>query len=711
VLEGLSERTRAGLHAEVADAIEAGSAMSDARDALAHHRLAAGRDAVGAAELADLAARRAVERGAMEDSGRWADRALELLDRTGTDGADGRQALRARLLRHRGASRSATGAFEGARADLVASAEVSLDRGDSAAAAEALLAVGSERMRGEAVWEPPLDLVDRAIVEVEDQRLVVRLVGRRADLGDDAEARRAGARRALELARAVDDADLIVRSAVRILISYPRVVADDERADLLELMRRAVARATPEAQWEANAAELLQTVSVGALDEVWPQLRDLAQGLVVLGLPRQLGFAVTEVMMHALQGRFDEAIGRSDEHVAGARPGIDQMRVLLVHGFQLGQVRYLQGRLGELGALLDMQAAVTAGTPLQRLIHCVRAGTEAWAGRSEAAAQAIGEVRRLGLRELFEMDFAIGDTAACILADAVWLTGDTDTATELWPWLDAWRGRFVVGGMAPVVACGRGEHALACLAAVLGRTNEARALAMTAADAHRAAGAPALHARSALLAAVLAEQEGDVDEARAMATRAAHAAVGCGTALVSEWAAAVLAKLGAPPVAGAVAPVRPLALVFTDLESSTARTQELGDAAWMDLLRTHTAIVRRLVAAHGGREVKGTGDGFLLAFPSVADAAGFALDLQSPAEAGPVRVSVGIHTGPVIEEDGDLFGHAVNVAARVVGACQPGEVLLSDDARVLLPDSRYGESRTADMKGVGAAVPVHPLLP
>jgi class 3 adenylate cyclase len=710
VLEGLGDRTRARLHDEVADAIERGATGSDGRDALAHHRLASGRDVDGAAALADLAARRAAERVAMEDVGRWADRALALLERAGA-GHRQRQLLRARLLHHRGASRTASGEFVDARADLVASAELAFDAGDSTTAAQPLLAIGSERMRGEAAWEPPLDLLDRAIADVEDPLLVVRLVGRRADLGADAEVRRAGGRRALELAMATGDPDLVVRSVVRILISVPRVVVGDDRAELLELLRRTAPSATPQARWESSAAELLHALTAGDLDGIRPWLRELGQGLVALGLPRQLGFAVTEVMTDVVHGRFDDAVVLSDQHVAGARPGLDQMRVLSVHSFQVGQCRYLQGRLGELGALLEMQLAMTAGTPFERLVHCVRAGAEAWSGRSEAAAQAIAEVRRLGLRDLFEMDFAMGDSAACLLADAVWLTGDAATAIELWPWLDAWRERFVVGGMAPVVTFGRGEHALACIAAALGRTDEARTLAATAADAHQAAGAPPLHARSALLAAVLAEQDGDVDAARLLATRAARAAVDCGMVLVGEWAAAVLARLGAAPVAGAVAPVRPIALVFTDLESSTARARELGDEAWMELLRAHTATVRRLVAAHGGREVKGLGDGFMLAFPSVADAARFALDLQSPAESGPVRICVGIHSGPVVEEGGDLFGHSVNLAARIVGAARPGEVLVSAEAHRLLPEGRWGEARTVELKGVGAAVPVHPLLP
>ena len=59
-----------------------------------------------------------------------------------------------------------------------------------------------------------------------------------------------------------------------------------------------------------------------------------------------------------------------------------------------------------------------------------------------------------------------------------------------------------------------------------------------------------------------------------------------------------------------------LTIVFSDIEGSTRRAEQLGDKAWMELLRFHNRLVRRQVERVGGYEVKAEGDGFMLAFPS-----------------------------------------------------------------------------------------------
>ena len=61
-----------------------------------------------------------------------------------------------------------------------------------------------------------------------------------------------------------------------------------------------------------------------------------------------------------------------------------------------------------------------------------------------------------------------------------------------------------------------------------------------------------------------------------------------------------------------------LTIVFSDIEQSTRRSEELGDVAWVRLLGLHNNIVRRHLERHGGHEVKAQGDGFMLAFPSAA---------------------------------------------------------------------------------------------
>ena len=61
-------------------------------------------------------------------------------------------------------------------------------------------------------------------------------------------------------------------------------------------------------------------------------------------------------------------------------------------------------------------------------------------------------------------------------------------------------------------------------------------------------------------------------------------------------------------------------ILFTDIEGSTALTQQLGDAAARELFREHERITREALAAHGGSEVKTMGDGFMASFGSAAGA-------------------------------------------------------------------------------------------
>ena len=132
------------------------------------------------------------------------------------------------------------------------------------------------------------------------------------------------------------------------------------------------------------------------------------------------------------------------------------------------------------------------------------------------------------------------------------------------------------------------------------------------------------------------------------------------------------------------------AIVFTDLCGSVAQTHQLGDDGHVRLLREHDEIVRAELASSGGREVKHTGDGIMAAFSSVASSVTFAVAVQRklaernrPASV-PLLVSIGISAGePVTADDGDLFGAAVQLAARLCGASPPGDITVSVAVREL----------------------------
>jgi adenylate cyclase len=100
-------------------------------------------------------------------------------------------------------------------------------------------------------------------------------------------------------------------------------------------------------------------------------------------------------------------------------------------------------------------------------------------------------------------------------------------------------------------------------------------------------------------------------------------------------------------------------------------------------------LIDPAVAAHHGRVVKRTGDGFITEFRSVVDAVRCALELQNGliernvgvADDRRIDFRIGIHLGDVVEEaDGDLMGDGVNIAARLESICEPGAICLSEDA-------------------------------
>jgi class 3 adenylate cyclase len=122
-------------------------------------------------------------------------------------------------------------------------------------------------------------------------------------------------------------------------------------------------------------------------------------------------------------------------------------------------------------------------------------------------------------------------------------------------------------------------------------------------------------------------------------------------------------------------------ILFTDIESSTSLTQQLGDARAMTMLRRHDQIVREALQRNGGSEVKHTGDGMMAAFRSVTGAIETAIEIQrrlgeqEATDASPLRVRVGIAAGEPVSEGGDLFGAAVQLAARLCQRAKPGTIL------------------------------------
>ena len=139
-------------------------------------------------------------------------------------------------------------------------------------------------------------------------------------------------------------------------------------------------------------------------------------------------------------------------------------------------------------------------------------------------------------------------------------------------------------------------------------------------------------------------------------------------------------------------------ILFTDMEGSTPLTQRLGDASAQDLIRVHNTIVREGLKAHGGAEIKHTGDGIMASFPSASGALDCAIAIQTafaayneeaqardpgPGTRAPILVRAGLNAGEPVAEESDLFGTAVQLAARVCSHAQPGQIVVSDVVRQL----------------------------
>ena len=144
-------------------------------------------------------------------------------------------------------------------------------------------------------------------------------------------------------------------------------------------------------------------------------------------------------------------------------------------------------------------------------------------------------------------------------------------------------------------------------------------------------------------------------------------------------------------------------ILFTDVEGSTDLTTSLGDEPAREVLRACDELVRQQVARHRGQEVKGTGDGFMLAFTSARRAVACAVDIQR-AIAGrnrreneqAVHLRIGLNTGEVIREEEDLFGATVIAAARIANHANAGEILVSEAVKVVL-----GEATTVKLEDQG----------
>jgi adenylate cyclase len=164
------------------------------------------------------------------------------------------------------------------------------------------------------------------------------------------------------------------------------------------------------------------------------------------------------------------------------------------------------------------------------------------------------------------------------------------------------------------------------------------------------------------------------------------------------------------------------AIMFTDIVGFS-RQMGVDEARTLRLLDLHNQTIQQAVAAHHGMIIKTVGDAFLVDFPSVVHAVQCAQQIQAqfrthnaekePAEQ--IHIRIGIHSGDIVQREGDVFGDGVNVASRLQGLAAPDTICLSHavykEVEKKLPVGTVVSLGRPKLKNIAQRERVYALLP
>jgi class 3 adenylate cyclase len=370
--------------------------------------------------------------------------------------------------------------------------------------------------------------------------------------------------------------------------------------------------------------------------------------------------------------------------------------------YRIGEIRLRRGDLPEAEALLTQ--AYGLGAHIEPAFSLLRLAQ----GRTDDAAASILEAiehprttpswHSPPTTPLYRMPLLRAQVEISVEA------GDLVTARTAADELDTIAGQFGGQTIAATAATARGIVRLA-----EGQPAEAERALRDAIDAWTALDAPyeVAQARRVMARALIARGQEDRAAIELRAARAGFEQLG---ALLDLRRVDAIA--GTEDVAEASAAGRELrTFVFTDIVDSTRLGEALGDEAWRKILRWHDKTVHAVVAQRGGEVVKGTGDGFFLAFGDVDRAIEAMVDLQRrlaehrEQDGFAPTVRIGVHSAEASRTGSDYVGRGVNVAARIGAAADGDEILVS---ATTLRDSRRtfetGDERSLDLRGVADPV-------
>jgi class 3 adenylate cyclase len=143
-------------------------------------------------------------------------------------------------------------------------------------------------------------------------------------------------------------------------------------------------------------------------------------------------------------------------------------------------------------------------------------------------------------------------------------------------------------------------------------------------------------------------------------------------------------------------------ILFTDIVSSTQHASALGDQEWQALLERHNGLVRAEVSRFDGREIRTTGDGFLLTLDGPARAIRCACAIRDGVKRLGIEIRAGLHTGEIELLGESVGGIGVHIASRVLDRASPNEVLVSRTIKDLIAGSGINlkEKGVYKLKGV-----------
>ncbi len=165
-----------------------------------------------------------------------------------------------------------------------------------------------------------------------------------------------------------------------------------------------------------------------------------------------------------------------------------------------------------------------------------------------------------------------------------------------------------------------------------------------------------------------------------------------------------------------------IAIMFADISGSTRLFEVLGDATARITIAKTLVLLTKVIHAYNGVVIKTIGDEVMCTFSTANDSADAAVEMQETledanemrdADAPEIKIRVGMHYGPALLEDGDVFGDAVNVAARMAAQAKGGQIITTKSTVDLLEPTMRASTRFVDrapIKGKEKAIEIFEII-